>query len=131
MSGETLFDMDSGGAGEPAEKLSDGRRRTLRQAQAMEHGSHPLALLGTHLRLHPDAPPAGDRKAPGPRCGGCAFIERNERDYLKCTRGRSGEICTPSFRSGPYETHGGATDLRAFWPGCEFWKPAGAEEAPC
>lgn len=118
MGEPTLFDMDPAAAGvEP--KLSDGRRRTIRQAQAMAHGSHPLALLGSHLRLHPDAPPADDRKAPGPRCGGCVFIVANAWDYLKCTRGRAGEIGTPSFRSGPYETRGAATELRAWWPGCE------------
>jgi hypothetical protein len=119
MAEATLFDM---GTPEPAEKLSEGRRRTLRQKLAMEHGSHPLSLLGAFLRLHPDAPPVDDRKAPGPRCGGCAFIMRNERGYLKCTRGRSGEICTPSFRSGPHETHGGGSDLRSYWPACEHWE---------
>jgi hypothetical protein len=115
----TLFDMGPPAPSEPEPELSDGRRRTIRQAEALAHGSHPLALLGSHLRLHPDAPPADDRKAPGPRCGGCAFIVRNERGYLKCTWGRSGEIVTPSFRSGPYETHGGGSDLRAWWPGCD------------
>jgi len=119
MSELTLFDIGPGEGAEPAVKLSEGRRRTLRQAQAMAHGSHPLALLGAHLRLHPDAPPADDRKAPGPRCGGCAFTERNERGFLKCARGRSGEICTPSFRSGPYETHGGGSDLKLWWPACD------------
>ena len=113
----TLFDC--GPAPDPGPKLGADARRTLRQAAAMKMGSHPLALLGSHLRLHPDAPPADDRNAPGPRCGGCAFIVKNERDYLKCTWGRSGEICTPSFRSGPYETHGGGSDLRAWWPGCD------------
>lgn len=119
MSELTLFDMAAADSPKPAERLSDTRRRTLRQAQAMARGSHPLALLGSPLRLHLDAPPVDDRKAPGPRCGGCAFIVRNEREYLKCTRGRSGEICTPSFRSGPYETHGPSSDLRAWWPACQ------------
>jgi hypothetical protein len=113
----TLFDF--GGAPEPGPKLGEGARRTLRQAQAMAHGSHPLALLGSPLHLHPGAPPAGDRKAPGARCGGCQFAARNERGFLKCTRGRSGEVFTPSFRSGPYETHGGGSDLKQWWPGCE------------
>jgi hypothetical protein len=115
----TLF---GAGTPEPAEKLSEGRRRTLRQKQAMEHGSHPLSLLGAFLRLHPEAPPAGDRKAPGPRCGTCRFAEGNVGGYLKCTRGRSGEIGTPSFRRGPYETHGGGSDLRAYWPACERYE---------
>jgi hypothetical protein len=113
-----------GTASELEPKLSAGRRRTIRQERALANGSHPLSLLGGFLRLHPDAPPADDRKAPGPRCGGCLYIERNAWDYLKCTRGRSGEICTPSFRRGPYETHGPATEIRAWWPGCDRWEPA-------
>ena len=119
MADLTLFDMDPVAPREPEPKLSTDRRRTLRQKAALEHGRHPLALLGAPLRLHPDAAPADDRKAPGLRCGGCAFIERNAWDYLKCIRGRSGEIGTPSFRRGPYETHGPATELRAWWSACE------------
>lgn len=124
MSELTLFGMDPA-PGEPEPKLSDAARRTVRQAQALAGGRHPVSLVRRPpIRLHPDAPPADDRKASGPRCGSCAFIEQNERGYLKCTRGRSGEIYTPAFRRGPYETHGTATDLRAWWPGCEHWEPA-------
>jgi hypothetical protein len=118
-----LFDMDPEQPREPEPQLSAGRRRTIRQAQALEHGQHPLGLVhGTYLRLHPQAPPAGDRKSGGPRCGGCLLLERNGWGFLKCTRGRSGEIGTPSFRCGPYESHGAATDVRAWWPGCEHWQ---------
>jgi len=118
----TLFDLgDAPGPG-PGPKLGPDARRTLRQRVAMEHGSHPLSLLGAHLGLHPGAPPVDDRKAPGPRCGGCAFSVRNERGFLKCTRGRSGEICTPSFRSGPYETHGAGSDLKLWFPACTYWE---------
>lgn len=122
----TLFDMEPVAPREPEPKLSADARRTLRQAQVMDRGRHPLSLAGPCLRLHPDAPPPGDRKAPGPRCGTCAFLQRQEK-WLKCTRGRSGEIYTPSFRSGPYETRGAATDMRAWWPGCERWQPAETE----
>jgi len=123
LSEPALFDVDPVPLAEPGPKLSGDRRRTLRQAQALANGRHPLALVhGTPLRLHPDAPPADDRKAPGPRCGGCTFIERQD-GWLKCTRGRSGEIYTKTFRRGPYETHGAATDIRAWWPGCEKWEP--------
>lgn len=117
-----LFDIEPAAAPEPGRKLSTDARRTVRQAEALAHGRHPLGISFSPVRLHPDAPPADDRKAPGPRCGGCLFIVRNAWGYLKCTRGRSGEIGTPSFRSGPRETHGAATDLRAWWPGCERWE---------
>jgi hypothetical protein len=119
VSEPTLFDMDPVAAAEPESKLSDGRRRTLRQFAELLTGTHPV----THLPLHPDAPPADDRKAAGPRCGGCAFIVRNERDYLKCIQGRTGEIGTPTFRGGPYETHGAASDLRAWFPACLRFEP--------
>lgn len=126
MAEPTLFDMDPVPlpTREPEPKLGTDARRTLRQGQVMARGRHPLALLGAPLRLHADAPPVDDRKAPGPRCGDCVFIVRKDQ-WLKCTRGRSGEIGTKTFRSGPYETHGGATDLRAWWPGCERWEPRG------
>lgn len=123
MSEPTLFDLDPVPPPEPAPRLGADARRTLRRAQAMASGLHPLSLLhGITLRLHPAAPPAGDRKAPGPRCGNCLFSGVNGWGYIKCTRGRTGEICTPSYRSGPYETHGGATDLRAWWPACDRWE---------
>jgi hypothetical protein len=122
MTEAMLFDLEPLPLPDPGPALSPDRRRTLRQAQALASGRHPLALVhGAPLRLHPDAPPAEDRKAPGPRCGDCIFIVRKEQ-WLKCTRGRSGEMGTPTFRSGPYETHGAATDLRAWWPACERWE---------
>lgn len=119
---DALFDLEAAAAPEPDRRLGPDARRTIRRAQAMAHGSHPLVLLGGHLRLHADAPPADDRAAPGPRCGNCALAVVNAFDYLKCTVGRSGEIGTPSFRRGPYETHGTASDLRYWWPGCERWQ---------
>jgi hypothetical protein len=115
-----LFDL--GAPPEPAPRLGEAARRTLRQALALERGNHPLALLGSPLRLHPEAPPPGDKKAPGPRCGSCLLALKNEFGYLKCTQGRSGEIFTPSFRGGPYETRGRASDLRYWFPACERWE---------
>lgn len=133
MSEPTLFDMDPvpAAAEEPKPRLGTDASRTIRQAQAMANGRHPLALVhGAPLRLHPDAPQVGDRKAPGPRCGTCIFSGRNGWGYIKCSRGQSGEIGTPSFRRGPYETHGAATDIRAWWPACTFFEaPQPAEAA--
>ena len=107
----------------PERKRGTDAQRTIRQRQALENRLHPLSLLhGLTLRLHPDAPPVADKKADGPRCGGCQFAVKNGWGYIKCTRGRTGEIGTKSFRRGPFETHGGATDLRAWWPGCERWE---------
>jgi hypothetical protein len=85
---------------------ADGRR-TLRQADVLATGYHPVS----RLKLHPDAPPVEDRAAPGPRCGDCAHLFRKVMGstYLKC---------------GPNATGGAATDLRAWWPACAAWKAA-------
>jgi hypothetical protein len=111
-----LFDM-APVVREPEEKLSADRRRTIRQAQALARRRHPLGLaFGIPVPLHADAPPADNRDAPGPRCGDCLHIARvgyHDSSYLKCTRGGS---------SWPWVTHGAATDLRAWWPGCEKWQ---------
>lgn len=102
---------------EPGEKLSAGRRLTLRQAADLAKGRHPL----TGGRLHADAAPAGDRSAPGTRCGGCRFREvigYHNRAYAKClwpdTDGDLNELSRV--------THGPATDCRQWWPACSDWQ---------
>lgn len=125
MSGDlALFDM-SVPAPEPAEKLSDGRRRTIRQLEALRHGQHPIGLsFDIVMRLHPDAPPADDRSAPGPRCGSCRFRElatsNGNKSFPKCLLGWDGDY----RRDPPYASHGAATDCRAWWPGCQHWERA-------
>lgn len=92
------------------ERISADRRRTIRQAQALTGGTHPLSLtLGRHIRLHPDAPPAADRDAPGPRCGSCWYrhvLLHHDTSFPKCTLEES------------RLTHGAGTDVRAWWPAC-------------
>src|SRR5215471_1572023 len=72
------------------EDLSADRRRTVRQAQALANGLHPLSLRFGHMPLHPDAAPANDRKAPGARCRDCAWLlslEHHNIARLKCDLG--------------------------------------------
>lgn len=122
---DALFDLDPAAIVPPApkEELSAQRRRTVRQAEALRAGRHPLGLLGGVLRLHPDAPPAGDRKAPGPRCGTCWHREpmrgAGDRYFPKCLRGWPGG----SLDKAPYASYSAATDCRAWWPACEHWEP--------
>jgi hypothetical protein len=115
-----LFDMEPAEP-EPAEKLSAQRKRTARQQALIKAGLHPL---GRWIRLHPDASRSGSRTGTGPRCGDCVLAERSAFGFYKCTRGRTGEYLTPSFREGPFETRGDATTLRLWWPACEHYSTA-------
>lgn len=96
----------------PGPKLGEDALRTQRAIASLAAGRHPVS----RLVLHPDAPPVGDRKAPGPRCGTCAHLFRkvlgSGSTYLKC---------------GENATGGPATDLRAWWPACAAYGPT--EEA--
>lgn len=110
MSDPELFHVD-----EPErEVLSPARRRIQRQDEHLALGLHPLsAALTIHLKLHDDAAPAGDRAAPGHRCGECVYREIPAREvsgrYPKCSYGGRWERAT----SGP------GTDVRAWWPACQ------------
>jgi hypothetical protein len=108
-----LFDMDPVPAGPVPERESADRRRTRRQLEALGHGQHPLGLcFGVRLRLHPEAPPADDRGAPGPRCGACVSRQPwGAHGFAKCLRGEGG-----------WATHSAASDVRAWWPACEHWE---------
>lgn len=88
------------------------RARTERQRRVFVLGFHPVG--NPHdvvLRLHPDAPPAHDRAAPGPRCGTCAH-RRLSTDRYKCG-------CAPHAW-----VPGRGVDVPAWWPACAHWRPA-------
>lgn len=83
------------------ERLTDDRRRTLRQAAEVARGVHPL----TRGPLHPEASREavrGDAKGQPFTCGTCTH--RIQRGYPKC------DLSTMS-RSA-------ASDVRAWWPAC-------------
>jgi hypothetical protein len=91
-----LFDLPDGAyvAPVPPEKLSAGRRLTLRQKRDVETGRHPL----TGGPLHAET---------GRLCGNCRHRFMNtyySRPYPKCA-------------IGPI-TGGVGTDVRAWWPAC-------------
>ena len=123
MSDDALFHVEPVPLPEPAEVLSGDRRRTLRQADAIARGRHPLELaLGSPLRLHAEAAPADDRTAPGLRCGTCRFRELlgyHDHKHAKC-------LFSSTDRRWPRVTHGAATDVRAWWPACRDYQPAPA-----
>lgn len=99
---------------EPGERVSSGRRRTIRQHRDIAAGRHPL----TGGPLHPDAAPAEPADAAGRRCGNCRFRRATNwgtaRSYPKCWYGHDGDLSHPP----PRYSHSEATDVRAFWPAC-------------
>jgi hypothetical protein len=78
-----------------AEKLSAGRRLTLRQKADIAAGRHPL-LSGMRLADN------------GETCGTCVHRtpSRGEHSWPKC-----------EYRV----TRGAASDCRAWWPACTAW----------
>lgn len=93
---------------DPLKGLNRRPRLTVRQQLWLDAGTHPI----THVPLHADAAPAGDRKAPGARCGACAHLVYNQFDYLKC-----------NSRGGHLMTRGSATDVRRWYPACRLFEP--------
>lgn len=98
--------------------LSPDRRRTLRQAEQIKAGVHPLlaAVGAPDTRLHPRASPAAsrsDRRGLPFTCGSCLHLVHqgggpgSSGRYLKC-----------DFGEGERVTHGAGTDVRAWWPAC-------------
>lgn len=101
----------------PSEKLTAGAVRRRRQLECMARGQHALvAALRRPIRLHPGAAPAGDRNAPGLRCGGCAHRVTRHREvagrYPKCAFGGRWERAT----AGP------GTDCAAWFPACSDYE---------
>jgi hypothetical protein len=107
---DALFDL-AAPAVEPAPKLTTGQRRRARQAEAIAHGQHPLAVaLRIPIRLHPDA-----GKPDGPTCGTCDW-----RDTQNLGTASSFPKCWLPDGRGKHSriTSGPGTDCRAGWPAC-------------
>ncbi len=113
MSEDSLFPDLVPAVPEPVEKISAGRRLTMRQKRDVELGRHPL----TGGKARPDLG----------TCGGCALRSLEfggARSYPKCIQGAS--LDTTPRPAGPYMTHGPATDVRAWWPACSQFVPRDA-----
>lgn len=127
---DALFHVEPIERPQPAEGLSADARRTLRQLAALRAGTHPLGMypriLPGHLPLHPDAPAADDRDATGPRCGNCRWrrnLTHHDSTHPKCTHPGTRGADEYEQHGGPRMTHGAASDVRAWWPGCRDWEP--------
>jgi hypothetical protein len=104
-----------------AKKETADRRRTAQQYARITAGIHPFSglIAGRYLRLHPEAAPDDDTKAPGRRCGNCRFrtvFGHRNRSYGKCTY-------PTGAPNAPRVTHSAASDCRAWWPGCVDHQP--------
>lgn len=116
---DTLFDLppDATITPEPVEKLSADRRRTIRQAQTIAAGRHPLGG-----RLHEQAAPADDRDAPGRRCGNCWYrrltYTNGNRQWPKCFVDQENPTDAQPYPVSLRLTRGAATDVRRWWPAC-------------
>lgn len=112
-------------AAERLASLSADQRRTLRQAEDVAAGIHPL----TGGRLHPLA--SRHRDAASPKrdpftCGSCHWREvlrYHGKAYPKCVNpGAMGADDYERF-GPPTVTHSAATDVRAWWPACPDYTP--------
>lgn len=110
----------------PVVRLSEGRRLTLRQHQAVRLGAHPLAGARLHPEADPDRVATPDNATARPiRCGTCRWREQvsgGQNSYPKCMWKPAGHLGSPPrYSSGP------ATDVRSWWPGCADWQPQEVE----
>lgn len=138
MSDPGLFPAEpyttAGTTAEPVERVSAGRRLTIRQADAVRRGVHPLALVRPTIRMHPDADPehtATAENAAGRslRCGTCRhreLISGGANTYPKCVWRSASDKPNEQGRHRnppPRYSAGQGTDVRSWWPACADWQP--------
>lgn len=89
---------------------SAGQRLTERQARDIKAGRHPLTGSMIHDLADTTARP-GDPKGLSYRCGSCVhrvLLRYHDHTFPKCDLS--------------VMTHGQATDVRGWWPGCVQWE---------
>lgn len=105
--------------------LSADRRRTLRQAEQIRSGIHPLTGRPLHLLADIYARPSDGRNLPY-RCGSCVFrqvAKWHDTSYPKCWFPENRGADEVTVKGYPRVTHGGASDVRAWWPACRDYSP--------
>ena len=103
--------------------LSPDQRRTLRQRDDIAAGRHPLTRGPLHENAAPEIARPSNAKGLPYTCGSCRFrevLKYHNRAYPKCLRDltyghHDGDVDLNEIRN---VTHGGATDVRAWWPAC-------------
>ena len=97
--------------------LSADRRRTLRQADDIANGRHPLTRGPLHPDARRDASKADPRSLPF-TCGTCVHRElllHNDGTYPKCVA-----------HDRRYVARSATSDVRAWWPACGEYYPTEA-----
>lgn len=134
---ETLFDGWEPEVRQPRPSedtsLSAGQRLTLRQAEMVADGIHPL----TRGPLHPLASRHRDASAPKGdpfTCGSCHFrrVEKyHDYAYPKCwlPNPKVGADA-PQARIYARVSHGATSDVRAWWPACPDYTPGDSGLSP-
>ena len=109
---------------EPEPPMSADRRRTMRQAEDVAAGRHPL----TRGPLHELASRHRDASAPKSdpfTCGSCWFrqqFQAGNSKFSKCTFGITNEM--RYVTDSPRISGSVATDVRAWWPACRDYSPS-------
>jgi hypothetical protein len=123
---DALFDAPAAPSPATPEKLSADRARTERQRLAITAGRHPLENVWPTYR-HPEtkglAYERTDEKGRPHTCGSCRFrqvLAWHNRSYAKCVQGDD----------APRATHGAASDVRAWWPGCTKYEAGDGALSP-
>jgi hypothetical protein len=111
-----LFDIEPVEVVKPelVETLSAGRRLTLRQAEDIKAGRHPL---GRGIFRHPDTLgeeySRDDKAGRDLTCGTCVHrVPGGMRSFPKCDADGGRRI-----------TGGPASDVRSWWSACRDWEP--------
>ena len=124
-----LFEIPDGARVIPPEPETRDPKLAARQLEKLRQRHHPLSKPWlAPIPLHPDAPPATDRDAPGPRCGSCVFREFILADGY---RGKRVPKCVITDHRGRRSrvAHSTATDVRGWWPACRAYEAKPDEAA--
>lgn len=117
---------------EPEPGLSADRRRTLRQAEDIARGIHPLTRDTVHLLSDINPQPTDAKNLPY-RCGSCRWrvvASYHNRSYPKCAF--PGTYSAEDYErfDPPRVSHSAASDVRAWWPACRDYTPGDNQLSP-
>jgi hypothetical protein len=130
----TPYEVPAPASADPT--LSADQRRTLRQREDIASGRHPLTRGPLHPFAAPEiASPDAEKGRPF-TCGSCRFREvlrYHNRSYPKCLRDLTyggHDAANVDLNDVRNVSHGGATDVRAWWPACAGYEAGDQQLSP-